>query len=125
MYYKPSKYNLLTYDSDNNMLLANTLESRFVKITGNKQKCIADLLSKKRIEKKVLFSVFLLFCFLQPVFSHRSVSISLQMPSRPPAASRFPVREETACPSRSQNKYDKKPIIKQMSLLNLFSCLVI
>ncbi len=52
MYYKPSKYNLLTYDSDNNMLLANTLESRFVKITGNKQKCIADLLSKKRIEKK-------------------------------------------------------------------------
>ena len=50
--YKPSKYNLLTYDLDGNILLANTLKNSFLKIVGNNQKHIVRLLNQNRIEKE-------------------------------------------------------------------------
>ena len=52
MYYKPSKYNLLTYDIDNNILVVNTLENKFVKIIGNNKEYISDLLKRQKNEKK-------------------------------------------------------------------------
>ncbi len=53
MYYKPSKYNLITRDSENNILLANTLENKFVKITGNNRENIFQILGANRVEESV------------------------------------------------------------------------
>lgn len=52
MYYKPSKYNLLSYDSENNILLANTLGNKFVKIIGNNQDEVFDILRSDRLEER-------------------------------------------------------------------------
>lgn len=53
MYYKPSKYNLFTRDSENNILLANTLENKFVKITGENQEDIFNILNKDVVGEEI------------------------------------------------------------------------
>jgi len=53
MFYKPSRYNVITRDFDDNIIIANVLEKSFAKLTGDNREDILCVLQRDTIDENI------------------------------------------------------------------------